>query len=194
QMGVTHQLEAPFFVMATQNPIELEGTNPLPEAQLDRFAVKINVPKTEKETLLGIIQSRAKKKEVVIHPIANQEKVLATQAMVDDIFLPEAIAQFIAHLVSETHPETNGDAKSIRQNIRYGASPRGAIWLVRVARALALLDGRSGVGFEDVVEAAPYVLSHRVILNYNARLDGIFSSDVIHELVSLSEKAVLSVS
>lgn len=185
QLGETRLLSPPFFVLATQNPIELEGTNPLPEAQLDRFAIKINVPGTAEHTLLKIIQN-----DTTVTPmppgLLSLAQVQTLQQAVTRIFLPEAVAHLIARLVYSTHQDIPG------QPIRYGASPRAALWLARVARALALLEGRPGVGFDDIARAAPAVLGHRLILHYHARLEGITPLALIQTLLTQAEQQVLA--
>ncbi|MEY4579196.1 MAG: hypothetical protein RL701_3899 [Pseudomonadota bacterium] len=190
-LGETRTLPAPFFVIATQNPIEMEGTNPLPEAQLDRFAVKLAVAATDEASLLRIISER--KTGVPATPLAvlDRESTLRAQAQVDAVFLPEAIAVLIARLVMRANPEAPEASAAIRAAVKYGPSPRAAIWLARIARALALLDGRQGVGFEDVVRALPHVLSHRMILSYAARLDGVSVSALLSELYVSTERELL---
>lgn len=190
QMGETRQLEPPFFVMATQNPIEMEGTNPLPEAQLDRFAVKIDVPNTDEATLLKIIQERKDGNPPPVTPVMDRAAVVACQGAVDQIHIPEAVAKLIARVVSRTTPELC--SQELHGHLRFGSSPRGAIWLARIAKALALLDGRPGAGFEDVLEAAPSVLGHRLILTYSARLDGIAAKALVIELVKQCEREILA--
>lgn len=187
QLGETRRLSPPFFVLATQNPIELEGTNPLPEAQLDRFAIKINVPSTAEHTLFKIIQNG---ETVTPNPprLLSLAQVQALQQAVAQIFLPEAVAHLIARLVYSTHQALPG----LNQPIRYGASPRAAIWLARMARALALLDGRPGVGFDDITRVAPAVLGHRLILHYHARLEGITHTALINKLMTQAEQQVLA--
>ncbi len=190
-MGESRQLESPFFVIATQNPIEMEGTNPLPEAQLDRFAVKINVASTGEEALLRMIRERNDGNPPPPQIIMSRQTLLECQRQVDEIFLPEAIAIFIARLVAQTDPQSSECNATLKPHIRYSVSPRGAIWLTRVARALAFLDERSGVGFEDVAQAAPHVLGHRLILNYTAKFDGITAPQLIDKLLVDIEKEVL---
>ncbi|MCP4699516.1 MAG: AAA domain-containing protein [Gammaproteobacteria bacterium] len=191
-MGESRQLEKPFFVMATQNPIEMEGTNPLPEAQLDRFAMKINVAATAEDALLRMIRERKDGNPPPLAVIMSRETLLECQQLADEIFLPEAIAVFIARLVTRTDPGNPQCSSALRPHLRYGASPRGAVWLTRTARALALLDGRSGTGFEDVAEVAPHVLGHRLILNYTAKFDGVTAPALISRLLEETEREVLA--
>jgi len=191
-MGATRELEAPFFVMATQNPIELEGTNPLPEAQLDRFAVKIDVPRSDEEVLLRIIEERKDGMPPTPPVLFDRAGALEARRAVDEIFIPKAVATLIARTVARTAPEDDHCSPELKSSVRFGASPRGAIWLARICRALALIDGRQGVGFEDVLEAAPHVLGHRLILGYAARLDGVSTRALVTDLVRDTEREVVA--
>jgi len=187
QLGNTMPLEPPFCVLATQNPIELEGTYPLPEAQLDRFAVKLDVAGTDKDVLKAIITERKDGRPTEPPQIVALDELLALQQMVHDIYLPEAVGEHVAGLVALTHADAPGAPDPVKAGVRFGASPRGAIWLALIAKALALLDGRPGVGFEDVRTAAPAVLGHRIILQHAARLDGHTGRGIAAQLVDLSE-------
>jgi len=191
QLGTTMPLEAPFCVLATQNPIELEGTYPLPEAQLDRFAVKLDVTGAGRDVLKTIITERKDGRPKEPATIMTLEELRALQQLVADIFLPEAIAEHISALVAMTHADAGGAPEDVRAGVRFGASPRGAIWLALIAKAAALIDGRPGVGFEDVRAAAPAVLGHRVILHHAARLDGKTGRGMVAQLVDLSEGRIV---
>lgn len=193
QMGQMYHLESPFFVIATQNPIELEGTNPLPEAQLDRFAVKIEVPHTTEDALLEIIENPVYQSHGVPEAVIKKDELLAMQNQVDQVYLPKPVAKFIASLISASTPLEEKPEEAWHKYIRFSVSPRGAIWLVRLARALAILDGRKGVGHEDVIEAAPYVMGHRLILNPVARLDSITAYDLIEQMVQHIRKELIPV-
>lgn len=187
QMGETRRLEQPFFVIATQNPIELEGTNPLPEAQLDRFALKFDVPVVDADVLAELITRRPGGEPETPVAILDRERVLALRAAVAAVVLPEPVALLIARLIAHT-----GNESQVNAHVRYGASPRGALWLARVARALAYLDGRETVGFEDVEDALVPVLGHRVVLHYSARLDGVESADLLREWHASVEQQLLN--
>ncbi|MFP4028915.1 MAG: AAA family ATPase [Candidatus Brocadiia bacterium] len=191
QMGNTMDLAAPFCVLATQNPIEMEGTYPLPEAQMDRFAVKLDVLGSDRSVLEKIITERKDGRPVEPPEIMNVEDVLDLQEMVPNVFLPAAVAEHISGLVSMTHPDSGLATEHVRDVVKYGSSPRGAIWLSQVSKALALVDGRPGVGFEDVQLAAPSVLGHRITLHHAARLEGTTGPDVVKELVSTSEERIV---
>jgi len=171
-MGETHELPAPFFVLATQNPIELEGTYPLPEAQLDRFTFKINVYGVSSETLQQIISSRRHGRVPQLSEVLSHEELLRMFDLTDQVHLPEAVANYIARLVNATHPESTDAPAECSQFVRYGASPRAAIALAGTSRAAALLAGKPNVGFDEVRRVAQSVLGHRLVLDYSARLEG----------------------
>jgi len=178
-LGQTHQLPDPFFVLATQNPIELEGTYPLPEAQLDRFLFKLEVHRNNAETLEKIVKNRELGVEPMIEPVLSREQLAAIMNTVRGIFLPDVVANYIARLVDATHP---GQSKAA-SGIKFGASPRAALSLASAAKARALMNGRVNASFEDVKMAAIPVLQHRIILDYNARIDGKTNRQVVAELL-----------
>jgi MoxR-like ATPase len=171
-MGQTHPLPLPFFVLATQNPIELEGTYPLPEAQLDRFTFKVPVPGVSSETLQAIISQRRHGQPPLLDVILDAGSISELFELVDRVHLPQAVANYIARLVNATHPHAAEALPECRTYVRFGASPRAAIALADTARSAALLQGKPNVGFDEVRRVAPSVLGHRLILDYAARLEG----------------------
>jgi MoxR-like ATPase len=183
-MGMTRKLPVPFFVLASQNPIELEGTYPLPEAQIDRFLFKLVTDSVDADILNEIITTRR-------HGIPHEpdwtihaEELESLFATVDRVILPHPVARYISRLVSATHTGNTEATDTVNEYVTYGASPRAAIAIGEAARALALLDGRPTAGFEDVRMAAPAVLNHRILLNYKARFDRVNSFAVIESLLS----------
>ena len=174
-MGETYSLPEPFFVLATQNPIELEGTYPLPEAQLDRFLFKLEVPRNPVSVLERIVKNREIGETVTISPVLEREELLAISALSRRIYLPDVVANYIARLVHATHPEGSEAAKGLK----FGASPRAALGLSAAARAAALLGGRMNASTEDVQAVAAPVLQHRIVLDYSARLDGRKPADIV---------------
>ncbi|MCC8166682.1 MAG: AAA family ATPase [Planctomycetes bacterium] len=178
-LGESHRLPRPFAVLATQNPIELEGTYPLPEAQLDRFLFKLDVGEVGLDELREIASGRVggdlPEMEAEITPGQFKSAMTAATA----IPMSPAVAEYIARIVIATRP--GGDGPSA--HIRYGASPRAAIGMASAARARAFLSGRVTVGFEDVLAVAPAVLRHRVLLDYRSRLDGYDADRVVAELL-----------
>ena len=171
-LGETHPLPCPFFVLATQNPIELEGTYPLPEAQLDRFTMKISVEGVSSETLEKIISTRHHGRPPEMTTVVDAVEWAALLDQIDRVHLPAAVANYIARLVSASHPQSSTAPEDVRKFVRFGASPRAAIALAETSRGHALLHGRPNVGFDDVRAVATAVLNHRILLDYSARMDG----------------------
>lgn len=179
--GVTRPLPSPFFVMASQNPIEFEGTYPLPEAQIDRFLFKLQVLGLDADVLDEIISTRRRGEPPAPRMRVTPAELDELFAAVDRVFLPRAVSRYIARLVAATHSSA---IDTIAKYVSLGASPRAAIGLAESARSLALLSGRPTVGFDDVKRVAHAVLNHRLILSYRARLDGIKADQIIDELLS----------
>jgi len=171
-MGETHPLPAPFFVLATQNPIELEGTYPLPEAQIDRFTFKINVYSVSSDTLQQIIRTRHQGIPPKLDEVMSGEEMWRLFGMADRVHLPDAVSSYIARLVTATHPDRDDSPEDVRRFVRFGSSPRAAIALAGTARAAALLEGKPNAGLDEVRRVAPNVLGHRLILDYSARMEG----------------------
>lgn len=177
-MGESHQLPDPFFVLATQNPIELEGTYPLPEAQLDRFLFKLEVTRNPAAVLQKIVQNREIGIEPKIDPVMSREEFLALCELARKVHLPDVVANYIARLVDATH---EGAAA---EGVKFGASPRAALALAAAAKSAALLAGRLNASFEDVEALAAPVLQHRIVLDYTARLGGKTSGDIVRALLA----------
>jgi len=182
-LGESHPLPSPFFVLATQNPIELEGTYPLPEAQIDRFTFKVLVDGVDSETLAEIITTRQHGQTPELDVVCSAEELSELFEMVDRVHLPRAVAGYIARLVGATHPADPGSPEPVQQFVRYGASPRAAIALASTSRAAALLAGKPNVGFDEVRTVAASVLGHRLILDYSARLEGWTTGQVVDVLI-----------
>jgi MoxR-like ATPase len=178
--GETHVLPDPFFVLATQNPIDLEGTYPLPEAQLDRFLFKLEVRANPPDVLKRIVLHRELGAEPVVVPVVGREEFVALLALVRRVHLPEVVADYIARLVHGTQP----GASAAAAGVRFGASPRAALALAAAARARGLRHGRPHASFEDVQAVARPVLGHRVILEHAARLDGATSAGAVEKLLA----------
>ena len=171
----SHGLEEPFLVLATQNPIEQEGTYPLPEAQLDRFLFKILVPFPDKEELRGIVNLTEGTDKPVITSIMSGEELLAARSLVAQIPIADAVMDYILDLVMATHKEN--------PYIREGASPRAAQAIIRTARARAFMEGRFNVAFEDVKSVAYPVLRHRILLSFDAISEGVTEDAIIEQLL-----------
>ena len=183
-MGKTRALEEPFIVFATQNPIEHEGTYPLPEAQLDRFFfnVMIDYPsmKDEEEIIRRTTGRVADQAETIL----DAEGVLALQDAVHDVPLPDNVVQYILKVVHQSRPNTEGASDFVNNYVDYGAGPRASQCLAKASRALALLRGRSAASIEEVKDVALPVLRHRIIPNYNATGEGISVEDIIAKLLA----------
>lgn len=178
--GETHTLPDPFFVLATQNPIDLEGTYPLPEAQLDRFLFKLDVHANPPEVLKRIVLNRELGAEPAVAPVIGREEFTALLALVRRVHLPEVVADYIARLVHASQPGVSAASTGVR----FGASPRAALALAAAARARGLRHGRPHASFEDVQAVARPVLGHRVILDHSARLDGVTTAAVVEKLLA----------
>ncbi len=183
-MGESHQLPFPFFVLATQNPIELEGTYPLPEAQVDRFMFKINVQSVSTEVLQQIIMTRKQGVPPELQVAVSGQDLNQLFEFVDRVHLPEAVSNYIARLVSATHPDRADSPEPVRKFVKFGSSPRAAIALASSARAAALIAGKPNVGFAEVRRVAPNVLGHRLILDYSARMEGWTTGKIVDTLLT----------
>ena len=182
-LGQTRPLPDPFFVLATQNPIELEGTYPLPEAQLDRFLFRVQVPPVGAKTLTTLLTSRVRGTPPALPSVLDAASLAALFEAVDRVHLPVPVADFIGRLVESTDPRQPHAPDAVRRFVRYGASPRAALGLAAAGRALALLRGKPNVGFDEVVACAPAVLNHRLVLAYEASLEKVVTTDVIRALL-----------
>jgi MoxR-like ATPase len=180
----THQLPRPFFVLATQNPIELDGTYPLPEAQLDRFAVKLTVTGVGDDILARIISERPDGRPPMPQPVADEQRLGEAIAAARRIAVPEAVGRYIARLVNATRPELPSSSEAVRSAVRWGASPRAALALAGCARAAALLAGRPSTGFADVKALAVSVIAHRIVLSPEAGLAGQSARSVVEGIIS----------
>lgn len=168
----THELEAPFLVMATQNPIEMEGTYPLPEAQLDRFLMKILVTYPSRDELSRIVERTVQKEDVSISQIVDREAILKLRSICREVLVAPHVQDFAINLVMATQPGTSGAHELANKFIRYGSSPRGAQALVECGRVQALMHGRLNLSIDDIQSIAASVLRHRVILNFDAHAEG----------------------
>ncbi len=174
----TYPLPAPFFVMATQNPIEQEGTYPLPEAQIDRFMLKCRVDYPSRDDERRIMQRFTKQEEIVIHPVLQMADVLKLREDLEQVYCDEKVGDYLLDIVRATRKPADYGLK-LAQHIHYGGSPRAVIYLNLAARAHALLNGRAYTTPQDVKEVAPDVLRHRVLLTYEAEAEELTSDAII---------------
>jgi MoxR-like ATPase len=177
--GRTRPLPRPFLVMATQNPLEMEGTYPLPEAQLDRFLLKALVPFPSAEDLLAVVQRTTGDTAATVRPVADAPTVQAMIHLTRQVPVPDHVVRHAVDLVVATHPDQDTAPEVIARYVRFGASPRGAQALVLAAKASALLDGRPSVSVDDVRAVAPAALRHRLVLGYEAAADGMAADGLV---------------
>jgi len=182
----TYALELPFFVLATQNPIEMDGTYPLPEAQLDRFFFKSAVGMPSHEQFSEILNRTGGVEQPQVQPVADGEAILRMGRVVRQVPIAPEVQDHLVSLVRKTHPE-NGDApEDVRRYVRYGASPRAAQSMLAAARAKALLAGRFHVSRSDVNAVAAPAMRHRIILSFEGESEGITQDELIQRIVDHS--------
>jgi MoxR-like ATPase len=188
--GIRYELKKPFFVLATQNPIEQEGTYPLPEAQLDRFLFKLVVGYSGREELNTIIDRTTRGVTVVPDKVMEGQEILHWQQLVRQVVLAKHVQDYIARLILATHPDGPLAPPVTNQYIRWGASPRGAQTIALASKVRALLDGRYNVSFEDIRRVLLPSLRHRVLLNFEAQAEGIEVDRVLLDILEkVSERA-----
>ena len=179
----THELEPPFLVMATQNPIEMEGTYPLPEAQLDRFLMKILVRYPSREDLSTIVTRTIQKDETQVANMLTREEILELRRVCRDVLVAPHVQNYAIDLVMATQPETTQAHELAKKYVRYGSSPRGAQALVECGQVYALMHGRLHLAIEDVQAVAAAVLRHRIILNFDAHSDGQTAETILSKII-----------
>jgi MoxR-like ATPase len=179
----TYSLDAPFLVMATQNPIEMEGTYPLPEAQLDRFLMKILVSYPSREDLNRIVEVTTKKDEIELTQVMDRDGIGELKALCRQVIVAPHVQDYAIELVMGTQPGSRGAPEITNRYIRYGSSPRGAQGLIECGRVLALLRGRLHLSIDDVTAVAPSVLRHRIILKFDAHADGETNETVLEKIL-----------
>jgi MoxR-like ATPase len=179
----TYQLEQPFFVMATQNPIEMEGTYPLPEAQLDRFFFKVSVDLPNVGEMVEILDRTTGKESPAANKAVSGAEIVQMRALARTVPIASHVKEYIAKLMLATHPDDPNASPLVKKYVRYGVSPRGGQALVLGAKVTALMAGRYNVAFEDVHAVARAALRHRLLLNFDGLAEGIHPDTVVDELV-----------
>ena len=179
--GETFTLKQPYFVLATQNPIEQEGTYPLPEAQLDRFLFKVTVPFLNRDDLNEVVNRTILRSPTTPEKLIDSDGILAMRSTLDKVVVADALRDYAVRLVLATHPDTDFATADVRQYVRWGASPRAAQALIRAGRVRALAEGRAHVAYEDIRHHAPEVLQHRMLLNYDGQAENLNVADLIEE-------------
>ena len=177
--GETHRLEEPFFVIATQNPIEMEGTYPLPEAQLDRFLFKVTVGYANREELNVVLTRTTGSLEADLRPVMDGAEVEGWKRFVREVAVAPHVADYASRIILATHPGGKWAPEQVTKYVRFGASPRAAQALVMGGKVAALMDGRYNVGFRDVAAVAHLALRHRLILGFEAEADGVNAENLV---------------
>jgi MoxR-like ATPase len=178
-----HPLEEPFFVLATQNPLEMEGTYPLPEAQLDRFFFKLVVPYPSADDLTEIVRRTTAPAPPAAENVADGPTIRQMGLLSRQVPISSAVTDYVVRLTLATHPEGWGPPDVVRRYVRYGVSPRGAQAIVLGSKIRALIEGRLNVSYDDVQAVAAPALRHRLILNFDAESSGVTADDVLNELI-----------
>ena len=179
----TYTMTPPFFVLATQNPIEQEGTYPLPEAQLDRFIFKLKVQYPSVDELVTIIDRTTRYEVAMPEKLASGQQIVQMRHVALNVPVPSHVTEYVARLVVASHPENEASPSVVRDYLQYGSSPRGAQALIIGSKIHALLEGRFNVSFDDIHAIAPAALRHRFLLNYDALAEGITSDEIIQALL-----------
>jgi MoxR-like ATPase len=181
--GVEHKLPLPFLVLATQNPLEMDGTYPLPEAQLDRFFLKLQVSYPSFTELSEIVDRTTQRHEPVLAPILTGDRILEAQRFVRDVPIASHVRDYAIRIIMATHPQAPQASDMVKRYVRYGSSPRGVQGLVLAGKVRALFEGRFNVSFADIRAVAIPCLRHRLILNFEGEAEGIETSDLISDIL-----------
>jgi MoxR-like ATPase len=181
--GVTYPLQPPFFVMATQNPIEMEGTYPLPEAQIDRFLSKILINYPDRAELQAILDRTTGAAELKAKKVLNGAQIIVFQNLAAELPVPDHVKEAVSKLILATHPESELATDAVKKYVRYGSSPRGGQALLRIAKVAALIDGRYSVGLDDVKDAVGIGMRHRLLLSFEGEAEGVKTDDLLADVV-----------
>ena len=187
-MGVSRKLSEPFFVLATQNPIEQDGTYPLPEAQMDRFMFKLVVPNPSLDDLMQIVDMTQKTMDEVADSVCNGEQLLKMRETANQIPVAEEVMRYAMILTSATHPDSECASEAAKKYIRVGASPRAGQALISAAKVMALIKGRFNVAYNDIEELAYPVLRHRIKMNFEAIAERISPDEAIKQIIEEVDK------
>ena len=179
----TYQLDEPFFVLATQNPLESEGTYPLPEAQLDRFFFKLHVPFPNRDELNAILERTTGNVTPKVDAVMSKDRILEMQRLVRDVPIAKHVQDYAVRLLQATHPTTPGAIDSVKRFVKFGSSPRGAQALLLAGKIRALFEGRFAASLDDIRAVALPALRHRVLLNFEGEAEGVKTDDVLHEIL-----------
>jgi len=181
--GERRELPEPFLLLATQNPIEMEGTYPLPEAQLDRFLFHVALTRPRVEDVVEVLRRTTGEVTPEVEPVLDAEDLTKARALVRRVALADPVAEYAARITAATHPDEAAAPESVRRYLRYGASPRAAQAMALAGRVSALLDGRAHVAFDDIRRFATPALRHRLILNFEGEADGVSTADIAGDVL-----------
>ena len=187
--GTLYKLPQPFLVLATQNPIEQEGTYPLPEAQLDRFFFKLLVPYSNRREIAEILNRTTAGNDATAQPVVSAEQITAARDLVRRVVIADHVQDYAIRLVLASHPEGEFATESVNRYLRFGASPRGAQAVVLAAKVRAVLDERYHVGFDDVARSYAPAMRHRLLLNFEGQAEGIENDDILAEIIDRTKTA-----
>ena len=188
--GEVHKLPEPFIVLATQNPIEQEGTYPLPEAQLDRFFFKLVVPYSNRDELKTILDRTTKDKEPEAEAVVDSEQIIEARHLVRQVAIADHVQDYAIRLILATHPEGEFAPDITTRYVRFGSSPRGVQALVLAGKVRAMLDERYHVSFSDIVESFLPAMRHRMLLNFEGQAEGVDNDDVLRKIIEHTPKAL----
>ena len=186
--GKTYNLDKPFFVLATQNPIEQEGTYPLPEAQLDRFMFNLNIDYPSEKDEISIVRNTTTTEKSSLNPVMSKEDLISFQKLIRKIPISDNVVEYVVKLVGATRPQSQTSPDFIKQHIDWGAGPRASQYLVLGAKAKAALDGNPTPSIDDVNSLVLPVLRHRVLPNFNAETEGLKVDDILNQLIESFSK------
>ncbi|MGM9950343.1 MAG: AAA family ATPase [Lysinibacillus sp.] len=189
-LGDTKPMERPFFVLATQNPIEMEGTYPLPEAQLDRFLCKVLLPYPSKQELLTIMKRTTGAEPITLTKVMNTDELCTAQQMVKEVLIADDLLSYAIQIVTATNPFSEDALEEIKQYVQYGSGPRGVQSIIKLAKARALVQGRFHVSIADIKAVAKPVLRHRMLLNYEGEAAGKVPDDMIDVILQKVQQGV----
>ena len=181
--GTTYKFDQPFFVLATQNPIEMEGTYPLPEAQLDRFMFKLDVQSPSVAELARIFSTTTGSEKAVAGKVVDGQRIMEMRALAQQVPIAQHLLEYVARLVLATHPDSPEAADVVKQFVRVGASPRGGQAIIKGSKMIALARGRFNVSADDIRECAFPALRHRMILNFEGEAEGVKADDVVSKVI-----------
>ncbi len=186
--GETRKIDGMFFVLATQNPLEMEGTYPLPEAQLDRFFCKISVPYPTTEELVKIVKNAPERNKTTLSPVLTPAEVLEIGELAEQLPIADELLETIVRVVKNTRPEEPTAPERVKRFVRYGCSPRAALALASAAKISAMLDGRYNVAEKDVIERATSILRHRIVLNFEGQAENVSTDSLVADVLSQEQR------